>query len=52
MVLATYDEDGQHYENGMMISHKKGDLKLDEFGDPYYEKLGNREIYGKETLHY
>ena len=52
MVLATYDEDGQHYENGTLVSHKKGDLKLDDLGDPYYEKLGNREIYGKETLHY
>lgn len=52
MVLATYDEDGQHYENGALVSHKKGDLKLDDLGDPYYEKLGNREIYDKETLHY
>lgn len=52
MALATYDEDGTHVENGVTVSHKKGDLKLDEYGDPYYEKLGDREIYGKETLHY
>ena len=52
MVLATYDDNGTHLENGVEVSHKKGDLKLDENGDPYYEKLGNREIYGKETLHY
>ena len=52
MALATYDEDGTHLENGVTVSHKKGDLKLDEYGDPYYEKLGNKEIYGKETLHY
>ena len=52
MALATYDEDGTHIENGVTVSHKKGDLKLDEYGDPYYEKLGDREIYGKETLHY
>lgn len=52
MALATYDEDGTHIENGTTVSHKKGDLKLDEYGDPYYEKLGNKEIYGKETLRY
>lgn len=50
MVLATYDEDGTHQENGRTVQHKKGDFKLNENGDPFYEKLGNRDPYGKEVL--
>ena len=50
MVLATWDED-EYDDNGRLL-HKAGDLKYDENGDPFYEKLGNREAYGKETLHY
>ena len=50
-VLATYDEDGYHVENGVEIAHKKGEYKLDpETGDPFYEELGDRDPYGKEVL--
>ena len=52
MVLATYDEDGYHDENGQQVQHFKGQYKLDENGDPYYEKLGNRDSYGKEVLRF
>lgn len=51
LVLAQWDEDGEHEVNGRIVSHKKGDLKFDEFGDTYYETLGNREIAGKDILH-
>lgn len=50
MVLATYDEDGTHEENGRTVAHKKGEFKLNENGDPFYEKLGDRDPYGKEVL--
>lgn len=52
LVLAQYDEDQVEIINGKEIIHKKGDLKLDEFGDPYYEELGDRDIYGRDVLHY
>lgn len=54
LVLATYDEDTPEYdEDGNLITiHKKGDYKLNEFGAPYYEMLGDRDAYGKEMLHY
>ena len=52
MALAVWDEDGSHVENGITVNHKAGDLKFDDKGDPYYEKLGNKEMYGRETLHY
>ena len=50
MVLAQYDTDGTHIENGIEVSHKAGDLKLNDNGKPYYETLGNREIYNKDVL--
>lgn len=52
LVLATWDEDGVHEENGRTIQHQKGEYKFDEDGSPYYETLGNREIYDKDVLHY
>ena len=52
LVLATWDEDGVHEEDGRMVQHKKGEYKFDEDGCPYYETLGNREIYDKDVLHY
>ena len=51
LVLATYDEDGYHEENGREVFHHKGEQKYDENGDPYYELLGDRTIYGKDVLH-
>lgn len=50
--LAIYDEDGYHMEDGVQVFHHKGDYKLDEKGDPYYELIGNKSLYGRETLHY
>lgn len=54
LVLATYDFDTPEYdENGNLIGiHKKGEYKLNKWGAPYYEKLGDRDAYGKEMLHY
>lgn len=54
LVLATYDEDTPEYdEAGNLIAvHKKGDYKYNEWGAPYYEKLGDRDAYGKQMLHY
>lgn len=52
LVLATWDEDGVHEENGRTVQHRKGEYKFDEEGSPYYETLGNREVYGKDVLHY
>lgn len=50
LVIAQWDEDGTHIEDGMEVSHKAGDLKLNENGKPYYETLGDREIYDKDLL--
>ena len=51
LVLAQWDEDGTHLEDGVEVSHKAGDLKYNDNGRPYYETLGNREIYNKDVLH-
>lgn len=53
LVLATWDEDGIHQdETGRTIEHKKGDYKYHPItGKPYYETIGNREIYNKDVLH-
>ena len=51
LVKAAWDEDGYHEENGRQVFHKKGQAKYDENGDPYYEILGKRSIYGKDVLH-
>ena len=52
LVLAQYDEDTEEIIDGQVIKHKKGDLKYNENGRPYYELLGDREMYGKDLLHY
>lgn len=49
-VLAQYDETGMYEENGQQVMHYKGEYKLDDNGDPYYEELGDRPVYGKEVL--
>ena len=51
LVLATWDEDGTHIVDGREVSHKKGEYKFNEFGDTYYETLGNRKSTHKELLH-
>ena len=51
LVLATYDNDEEVVENGRVVHHKKGDYKYDPItGKPFYETLGNREIYDKDIL--
>ena len=52
LVMAAWDEDGTHIENGKEVQHKKGELKLDKNGDPYTELLGNRDAYGKDVVKY
>ena len=52
LVLAQYDEDVEEVIDGRKVIHKKGELKLDEYGIPYYEELGDREVYGRDVLHY
>ena len=52
LVLAQYDEDEDEIINGQVVHHKKGDLKYNENGRPYYEELGDREMYGKDLLRY
>lgn len=51
LVLATYDEDTEEIVNGKKIIHPKGSYKVNSYGAPYYETLGNREIYDKDVLH-
>ena len=48
LAYASYDED-VYDENGRLI-HQKGELKLDENGDPYTELLGNREAFNKDIV--
>ena len=52
--MATWDEDGEHEENGRMIKHKKGDIKFDaETGDPYLRALKRGEdVSGKRILNW
>ena len=52
IVLASYDEDTDEMMNGRLVHHVKGELKLDEDGDPYPELLGDRDPYGKQLLKY
>ena len=51
LVLASWDEDGEHREGGELVQHKRGDLKYRN-GLPYYETLGDRSISGKQVLTY
>lgn len=50
LALAVYDENGTHEQNGVQVKHRKGDYKVDENGDFYYEKLGAKESYGRDVL--
>ena len=52
LVYATYDEDGEHYDpfSGQTIQHKKGERKLNEYGDTYVETLNGRSAIGKEVV--
>ena len=50
LVLAQWDEDGTHIENGIEVQHRAGDIKLNNNGRPYYETLSGRDIYNKDVL--
>ena len=50
LVIAKYDEDGTHLENGREAAHKKGQYKLNEDGTYYTEKLNGRSVVGKEII--
>lgn len=52
LVYAQYDDDGVHkdLQTGRSVAHKKGDWKINEDGNLFLEKLGNREIYGKQVV--
>lgn len=52
LVLAQYDEDGEHYDQyyGQMIQHKKGDYKLNKNGTYYTERLNGRSPSGKTVI--
>lgn len=51
LVLATYEEGEESIDpvTGMKIKHKKGEYKVNEDGDYYYETLGGRSPYGKQV---
>ena len=51
LVLATYDEDGYYTDpiSGKQVWHNKGENKVNENGDFYFETLGNRSVYGKKV---
>ena len=51
IVVASWDEEGDHEENGQIVHHLKGDLKFRN-GKPYAETLGNRSLAGKQQITY
>ena len=52
LVMAQYDEDGEHVDpiSGETVKHYKGQLKTNNEGQFYYEKLDGRDIYGRRVL--
>lgn len=54
LVEARWEEDGWHIDpfTNRKVKHHKGDWKLNEDGNPYYETLGNRDSSGRNFLHY
>lgn len=50
LVIARYEEDGTHLENGREVAHKKGQYKLNDDGTYYTEKLNGRSVVGKEFI--
>jgi hypothetical protein len=48
LVLAQYDDDIKDAKGNVI--HKKGELKFDDKGLPFYETLGGRDIAGRQTL--
>ena len=52
LVLAQYDSAGTHIDpfTGQEVVHEAGQLKTDDSGNFYYEKLDGRDVYGKRVL--
>ncbi|MGV8961984.1 MAG: hypothetical protein ACOH2V_01205 [Candidatus Saccharimonadaceae bacterium] len=52
LVYAQYDEEGVHkdVQSNQMVKHKKGDWKISDDGNIFVEKLGKREMYGKQVV--
>lgn len=50
VAIAIWDEDTDENINGEIIHHNKGDYKVDENGDFYYEVLGTKESYNRDVL--
>jgi hypothetical protein len=46
LVLASYDNDVVDPKTGEVL-HKKGDLKYNDDGLPYYETLSGRDVHDK-----
>lgn len=53
LVKATWDSEDDHIDpiTGELVHHYKGQAKLNENGQYYYETLGGRSLIGKEVLH-
>lgn len=52
LVIAQWDSDGEHIDpvTGEKVQHQKGDHKLNQNGEYYYEKLAGRDVYGRRVL--
>lgn len=52
LVEAVWEEDGTHIDpfTNQTVEHKKGEHKIDEDGNFYYETLGGRDASGKSFL--
>jgi hypothetical protein len=49
--MATYEETGTHKDpfTGRLVQHQKGEYKINDQGEYYYETLSGRSAYGKEV---
>lgn len=52
LVLAIYDQDGEHEDpiSKQIVKHKKGEVKLNKEGKPYWETLNGRSFHGRQML--
>lgn len=52
LIYAAWEEDGMHIDQftNREVSHKKGEQKLNNIGQFYTEKLGDREVAGKQVV--
>ena len=52
LVMAQYEEDGIHADpiTGQLVQHYKGENKIGNDGEYYYETLGGRSLVGKKVL--